>query len=152
MDFNAFEVETDKPVFVQFKNPFTGLPLFEQMLNPDDPEGDKIDDPSKPVGVNLFGQDSEPFIKRRRFLLDKRLADAQKNGIRPMKPEDIDKQNLDTVVACIHSFTNVEWKGETLGERRDLFPHFFAKHQWAFEFCNRAIGDRANFSKASQTG
>lgn len=152
MDFTEFEVVTDKPVFVQFLNPFTGALLFEQKINPDDPEGARIDDEEKPVGVNLYGQDSEPFKKRRRFLLDKKMADAQKGGMKKLTPDELEKQNIETVTACVQSFVNVTWQGEDLATRRDLYPLFFDKHAWAFEFCNKAVTDRANFSKASQKG
>lgn len=150
MEMEQFEVETDKPVFVQFPNPFTGEPLYDQMDDPENP-GERINDPTKPVGVNLFGRDSEPFAKRRRWLLDSRVAAAQKGGSLKQKPEDMEKSNADTVTACIHSFVNVKWQGEDLAERRDLYPLFFKKHNWAFEFCNTSITDRANFQKASQT-
>lgn len=146
MNFDELEVVTDKPVFVQFNNPFTGKPLFEQMADPED-ETKKIDNPDKAVGVNLFGQDSEPFIKRRRFLADQMTEEALSQ--RNKKKRDNDKDSNETIKACIHSFVNVEWKGAPLDARRAEFDDFFAKHRWARDFCNLAIMDRTNFQKTS---
>lgn len=146
MDFSAFEVETERPVFVQFTNPFNGELLFEQ-------KEDKTDNPDRPVGVMLYGQDSPVFLKRQRELLDKKVLEAKKTrNPQSIKigADDITQSNRDTVKACIDSFINVTWNGEDLGNRRDQFDAFFIKHPWAYNFCNTAVMDRANFQKASQ--
>lgn len=150
MDFEQFEVETEKPVFYQFINPFDGKPLFDKK----EVDGEKVDDDTKPVGVMLYGQDSQVFLNRQRQLLDKKVADAQKSrNVKNIKidEKELQQSNRDTVKACIHSFLNVTWEGEPLGERRDKFDAFFIKHPWAFQQCNAAIMDRANFQKTSST-
>lgn len=153
MDFSAFEVETEKPVFVQFTNPFTGELLFEQMQVPDSEEKKLVDNPEKPVGVMLYGQDSKKFLDRQRELLDKKVLEAKRSRNPQnvqIKSEDLAQSNRDTVKACIESFVNVTWEGEDLGTRRDQYDAFFKKHAWAYNLCNSAVMDRANFQKASQ--
>lgn len=153
MDFSAFEVETEKSVFVQFTNPFTGELLFEQMSAPDSEEKKLVDNLEKPVGVMLFGQDSKKFLDRQRELLDKKVIEAKKSrnpqNVK-LTGEDLTQSNRDTVKACIEHFVNVSWNGEDLGGRRDQYDAFFLKHPWAYNFCNTAVMDRANFQKASQ--
>lgn len=157
MDFTAFEVETEKPVFVQFASPFTGELLFEQMDeltdSPQEERGRKVNNPDKPVGVMLYGQDSKKFTDRQRELRDKVILEAKKSRNPQnvqIKNEDLAQSNRDTVKACIDSFVNVTWEGEDLGTRRDQYDAFFLKHPWAFNLCNAAVMDRANFQKASQ--
>lgn len=148
MDMEQFEVETEKPVFVQFNNPFNGSLLFDKKT---DESGQIVDDEEKPVGVMLFGQDSKAFLDRQRQLLDKKVAEAQKTrNPKAVKIDDkeLSQSNRDTVKACIHSFVNITWQGESLGEQRDKFDAFLVKHPWAFQQCNSAIMDRANFQKA----
>ena len=152
MDFGQFEVEIEKPVFVQFTHPITGSPLYDDMEDPNNP-GKKTEDTSRPVGVMLYGQDSQKFLERQRQLRDKKLFEAQKSRnpkTVKIEPEEIEQSNRDTVKACIDSFINVVWEGEDLGARRDQYDAFFKKHPWAYEFCNKAVMDRSYFLKASQ--
>lgn len=148
MDFEQFEVETEKPVFFQLVNPFDGKLLFEKK----EVNAQMVDDEDKPVGVMIFGQDSKAFLDRQRQLLDKKVAEAQK--MRNPKNVKINEAELaqngrDTVKACISSFVNVSWEGEPLDERRDKYDAFFIKHPWAYQQINTAVMDRANFQKAS---
>lgn len=147
MEFEQFEVETEKSVFVQFTSPFDGKLLFDKK----EVDGERVDDEEKPVGVWLFGQDSQKFRDRQRQLLDKKVAEAQKTrNPKAIKVDqkEIEQSGRDTVKACIDKFQNVSWMGEDLAARRDLFDAFFDKHPWAFTFCNTAITDRSNFQKA----
>ena len=156
MDFSAFEVETEKSVFVQFTNPFTGELLYEQMPELTETPTEvrrMVDNLEKPVGVMLFGQDSKKFLDRQRELRDKVVLEAKKSrnpqNVK-INPEDLAQSNRDTVKACVDYFVNITWDGEDLGSRRDQYDAFFKKHPWAFNLCNTAVMDRANFQKASQ--
>lgn len=151
MNFEEFET-IDQPVFLQLKHPATLELLFEPRLNADGtPRLDEEGKPeSDPVGVMLFGQDSAPFVKRKRMLLDKRFEKVSSGKKVQIKADEVDEEAIDTIAACIHSFVCVDFEGAALANVRGRYPAFLKKHAWAKEQIDEAIVDRSRFLKASQ--
>jgi hypothetical protein len=154
MDFGQFEM-IDRPVFLQFDHPGTLQPLFQERKDAEgnvvmekDVTTDEMKPASDPVGVNLFSVDSEPFQKRRRAILDERMAAATSGKKQTMKAADAEAEGLKTLAACIHSFVNVDFEGKELVDR-SRFIAFLQKHAWAKEQIDRGIADRSLFLKAS---
>lgn len=156
MDFSQFEM-VDKPVFLQFDNPATLRPLFEErkaengsvVMEKDDETGE--DKPIlDPVGVMLFGADSEVYKKRRREVLDERIASASTGKKVTIKAVEAEEEGMKTLVACIHSFVRVDFKGEPLVDRK-RYALFLKEHGWAKDQIDRGIADRSRFLKASSS-
>lgn len=156
MDFAQFEM-VDKPVFLQFDHPATLQPLFEPRL---DAEGNVLVEKDEetgeekpvldPVGVMLFGVDSDVYKKRRREVLDERIATAQATKKTTIKAAEAEEEGMRTLVACIHSFVKVEFKGEPLTDRK-RYALFLKEHGWAKDQIDRGIADRSRFMKASSS-
>lgn len=156
MDFSQFEM-IDAPVFLQFDHPATLQPLFQPRVGDDGQpmmEKDEATGEEKPVvdpvGVMLFGVDSDVYKKRRREVLDERIATAQATKKQTIKAADAEEEGMKTLVACIHSFVKVEFKGEPLTDRK-RFALFLKEHSWAKDQIDRGIADRSRFLKASSS-
>lgn len=156
MDFSQFET-VDKPVFLQFDHPGTLQPLFEErkdaegnvLMEKDDETGEErpVRDP---VGVMLFGVDSEVYKRRRREILDERVQTAASGKKQVIKAAEVEEESLKTLVACIHSFVKVDYKGEPLEDRK-RYALFLKEHGWAKDQIDRGIADRSRFLKASSS-
>lgn len=156
MDFSQFEM-VDKPVFLQFDHPATLQPLFEPRVGEDGQVVMEKDDETgeekpvlDPVGVMLYGADSDVYKKRRREVLDERIAKAATGKKVTIKAVEAEEEGMATLVACIHSFVRVDYKGEPLTERK-RYALFLKEHGWAKDQIDRGIADRSRFLKASSS-
>jgi len=146
MDFNKLEI-SHEPTFLQFRHPGTHDLLWEKepVLN----AAGEVTEEGDPVGVYIYSADSEQYQKLQRILLDKRLEDAQQKQKLKPTAEEIERQGMATLVACIHAFKNIQMDGDDLGSNRPKFPEFLTKHKWAREQIDRSVVDRQLFLKAS---
>lgn len=143
MEMQEFEI-TQGAVFVQLNHPASGLPLFEQMSDPEN-EGKTIDNPDEPVGVEIYGADSEQFKKYQRKSRDQGI-DAMSRRQR-IRAELIEENALDALAACIKSIRNISWKGQKLEAPRDN-KKMLKVMPWAEDQIDRAMGDRTRFMPA----
>jgi hypothetical protein len=137
MEMQIFEL-TNSAVFVQLKHPDTDLLLF-------DPGPDGKDDPEKPVGVEVYGADSDQFKKHRRRAMDMGIEARSKR--KTINAEKIDNESEKTLAACISKIVNISWKGVKLEAPRDCALLIQAM-PWAAEQIDEAMGDRVRFMPA----
>ena len=156
MDFSQFEM-VDKPVFLQFDHPATLQPLFQPRVAEDGtPVMERDEDTGEerqvmdPVGVMLFGVDSDVYKKRRREIFDERMAKANATKKANISAIEAEEEGIRTVASCIHSFVKVEFKGEALTDRA-RYVLFLKEHPWAKDQIDRGIADRSRFLKASSS-
>lgn len=142
MDLSNLEVVTEA-VFFQFNHPISDEPLF-------DVEGEGEDAIKHPVGAWIYGQDSEQFKKRKRQIQDQKLETVVSQNKKKIKAEDIERESVATICACVQKFERIKFQGMDLTDQRGLFPAFFEKFPWAQEQIDRAIMKRSLFIKASQ--
>lgn len=146
MDFSEFEL-TDEPVFIQLKHIRTNQPLFEQRQD----KGEDVDDLDKPVGVKIYGADSDVFKKHLRRVanrgLEARFNRSGGNAKSPISAEELDDETQKTMAACIAEFVNVSWKGKALKAPEDNLM-FVKRLPWAIEQIDRAMADRTLFMPA----
>lgn len=146
-----------EPVFLQLIHPVTKEPLFLQMEDPNFEGGEgetppMIDNPEEPIGLYVVGSDSEEFAARERWLVDQKIkrAEAEQQGKKVSKVEAslLEEEALNTFVACIKGFRNVELNGKKLstlpGDARLLLTSL----KWVYDFLNKELVNRANFIKA----
>lgn len=136
MELSQFEMTNDA-VFVQLKHPDTGVPLA---------------DDNGPVGVEIYGADSEQFKAHRRAAQNRQLASRQQQGNKFKLPsaEEIDMESEKTFAGCIHKFVNISWKKQTLVAPKDNIL-FIQVMPWAVEQLDKAMADRVLFMPALQT-
>jgi hypothetical protein len=138
MDFSDFELTKDA-VFVQLKHPKTNVLLFDNI------EGTNDQDPDKPVGVKVYGADSDVFKKHRRQVTDKSIeARARRKNL---SAAEIDNDAEKTLAACIAEFVNVSWQGKPLTAPNDAML-FVQKLPGFAEQIDEAMADRTLFMPA----
>lgn len=141
MDLSEFQVVSDSPVFFQLTNPRTGK---------------LMEDENGPVGVEIWGRDSEAFKAVNRRAINDSIESAliEEEG----KPKldatlgaKVEEKSLDVLKACIHKFVNIKIGGKELVAPDDT-QEFLTKLPWAKDQIDRAIADRKRFMVASQKG
>lgn len=154
MDLSEFEL-TDEPVFIQLEHFKTGALLFETKKEKDE-EGNQfeVDDPDKPVGVLIYGADSEVFKKHLRRAANRGLeirfnkSEGRDNKNKPpVSAEEIESETQKSLAACIAGFVRVEWKGQKLEAPKDNLM-FVKRMPWAVEQIDKAMADRSRFMPA----
>lgn len=146
MEFTSLEVAKTS-VLLQLKHPATHDLLWakEPVLSP---EGEVIEE-GDPVGVYIYSIDSEPYLKRKKVLLGQRIENAQKQNAKKPTAEDIAREELLTIAACIDRFHNVDMDGIPMENNRGRFGEFLTRFSWAKEQIDKAMADRGLFIKAS---
>jgi hypothetical protein len=146
MDIQKYEL-TDEPVFLQFEDPDTGRKLFDTK----EVDGKKVDDPDKPIGVDIVGADSENYKKHMRRVTNRSLENQQKRRNRSITAEELDEEGQATLASCIHKFYNMEWRGKPLTVPDDSLPFVKAMPHFV-EQIDKAMHDRRLFMPALSKG
>lgn len=135
-------------VFIQLRHPIGGQPLFLQMK---DEEGNDIDNKEEPIGVFVVGTDSDEYAARERWVIDQRIkrAEEQRQGkqISPITADVIIEEGLNTILACMKGFRNVELDGRRLEDNPSDFRLFLKRLKWAKDYLDKELLNRANFIK-----
>lgn len=129
MDLSSFEL-TQEAVFVQLLHPVTNKPLA---------------DPNGPVGVRVYGADSDEFKKHRRRLANKGLEKSFKRERATI--EEVEAETDKTLAGCIAELVNISWKGQELKAPGDVSA-FLLNMPWAGEQIDKAMADRSRFMPA----
>lgn len=145
MDLSGF-VSVDEPVFIQFRHPDSKELLF--VLN-----ADGKPDKSKPIGVEVFGPDTDRFLVAKRAEIARAGADAKhdakKNIDTDVKmPEYIERANITLQSKMIVRFVNVILDGKELTAPDDV-ELFRRKLPIIFDQIGEALNDRSRFTKAA---
>lgn len=146
MEFTSLEV-TKTSVLLQLKHPSSGEPLWHR--EPEFAEDGTLLVEGDPVGVYIFSTDSDPYQKRKKALLNMRIENAQKNNSKKPSAEDVIREELLTISACIDRFHNVDMDGVPIGDTRGRFGEFLVRFAWAKEQIDKAMADRGLFIAAS---
>lgn len=148
-----------EPVFLQLQHPVERYPLFKQMPDPEFKdslaEGEMppmVDNPNEPIGLYIVGSDSEEFAARERWLIDQRIkrSEARRQGnkaVTLVKSELLEEETINTLVACVKGFRNVELNGRKLEHLPNDARLLLTTLKWVREFLDREIVNRANFIK-----
>lgn len=146
MEFASLEVKKTS-ILLQLTHPGTKDPLWASppVL---DPEGNVLEE-GDPVGVYIYSTDSEPYQRRKKELLARRIQDAERRKATRPTPEMIMSEELLTIAACIDRFHNVDLDGTPIGEDRTRFIPFLQRFSWAKEQIDRGMADRSLFLEAS---
>ena len=139
MDLSEFQVVSDKPIFFQLTHPHTRK---------------LMEDENGPVGVEIWGRDSEAFKAVNRRAISDSIENAIQSG--DTKPtlsaslgSAVEEKGSEILRACIHKFVNIKIAGKELVAPDDT-QEFLDKLPWARDQVDAAIADRKRFMKASQ--
>lgn len=149
-----------EPVFLHLPHPvIPGKMLYLQMPDPKHVQDEKgpydgpmVDNLEEPIGLYVVGSDSEEFAARERWLIDQRIkrAEALQQGkkVDTLKAETLAEESINTLVACIKGFRNVELNGRKLEHLPNDARLLLTTLKWVRDFLDREIVNRANFIKA----
>lgn len=146
MELTSLEV-TKASVLLQLKHPGTHEPLWATEPSYDE-QGNEIEK-GDPVGVYIFSTDSDQYQKRKKALLNQRIENAQKSNTKKPTADDVLREELLTISACIDYFHNVDMDGEPIGNNRSRYGEFLIRFAWAKEQIDKAMADRGLFIEAS---
>ena len=146
MEFNNLEVSKSS-VLLQLKHPATREPLWAK--EPVYGEEGQVIEEGDPVGVYIFSTDSDQYQKRKKALLNQRIENAQKQNSKKPTADDVLREELLTISACIDRFHNVDLDGQPIGDTRLKFGEFLIRFSWAKEQIDTAMADRGLFIVAS---
>lgn len=136
MDLSDFEIVRDGKTFLQLRHPVTDVPLA---------------DDNGPVGVRLYGKDSEQYQAVKLEFLRESVKGSTK-GKAPVVDETLveraDQKAVQTMAACIFELVNVSCDGELMEAPKDSMA-FLTKFPWAIDQIDPVVNDRSRFTKAS---
>lgn len=104
-----------------------------------------LEGPGGPVEIKLAGPDSEIHKKATRAIQARMLKQLGKKRTKDLTPEEVERVNMKTAVACTLDWKNVEWQEETLDPTDENIKMVYENVGWLYDQVNEFINDRANF-------
>ena len=105
------------------------------------------------ITIRVLGKDSDEFQKVSRAQQKKRMAKMAKGGFRPGNtappPEEIERDGIELLAACTKAWSGVVIDGKAIECTKQNAIELYERFPWIKEQVDIAIGDRANFIKAS---
>jgi hypothetical protein len=96
--------------------------------------------------ITLVGKDSATFQRVNQKFVDKQLADASSNRGKPkVKSADLQRQNIDTLVACTKGWEGLILNGQPFAFSDENARKLYTENAWIKEQAESFIEDRANF-------
>ncbi len=135
MDLNQFST-ANEPVFMELRHPGTDEVLKTEA--------------GEPIGLTVLGTDSEPFVQKERELLNRRLNKVRaKQKADKITVEELDKEELAKLTACVVDFKNITIAGETLVFTPASATKLFSDFPWIRRQVADFVAESSNFFSPS---
>jgi len=135
MDLNQFST-ANEPVFMELRHPGT-----DEVLKTEAGES---------IGLTVVGTDSDPFIQKERELLNRRLNKARaKQKADKVTIEELDKEELAKLTACVVDFRNITVSGEALTFTAANATKLFSEFPWIRRQVADFVAESSNFFNPS---
>jgi len=123
VDLSQFDTKktSEEGVWVEIENPIDGEPLG--------------------IHFKILGSDSEVYNKQIRKNKDKMM----KQGMRNIKSENLEVEEIELLVACTVDWDNIVDNGEKLECTKENVRYVYKNYPWIKDQVDDFIGDRSNF-------
>lgn len=126
------ELDLSDAATMEVRHPGTGSVLT-------DGDGD-------PVAIRLYGTDSDAYLNGRRMMVNR----AVRKGGRTQTAEEFEEDAISLLAACTAGWSGIDLDGKPFAYNAANAKTLYRRFPWLRDQVDAFIGDRANFSKASQ--